>query len=646
MADNKTVKITFEIDGLEQSVSSIDDAKAALKGLEQQAKDAEKSVEDTGKEIKNMGSSAQQAGEAGEGAMVVLDEATGGLANKARNVVGGFKAMGKSAVTAFKGAIAGANGMKKALIASGIGAIVVAVGLLVAYWDDIVGLVSGVSSESKTLLKTTEATRDAASEQLEATQASESSLRLAGKSEDEIRQLKIEQTKEIIFATEQILAQQKLQKASQVAAAERNQKISAGILAFLMLPITVLLGAVDALTAGLAYVGVLEKGTNLVEEAAMGAASLIFDPAETAEEGDATIKETEKQLNALKNKRDGFILKGQANDKKASDDKAQNARDLEDELERLRAENIAGEEAKALALLEIEKRKQEEELIAKGASKELLLELDTNYETRKAEIEEGFRLAREEKQIADDALAAERRQLIDDALQQANLDSMDQMFERAQAELEIQRQADVEKLLLAGATADEIAKINGKYAAKNKALVKDEADYTKMLKDQEVQNSLNAGKDMLDSIVNLVGEGTAVGKAAAIASTTISTYQSATAAYASVVGIPVVGPVLAPIAAGVAVASGLMSIKNILSTKTPGNKPVPGGGGAPSVPAAPTYDPSAALAAAGGEDEVNNVVTSSQQQGSTQNVIKAYVVSDDMTTQQEADAKINDLARL
>ena len=39
MAD-KVVKITFEIDGLQQSVTNIDDAKVALEQLESQAKQA------------------------------------------------------------------------------------------------------------------------------------------------------------------------------------------------------------------------------------------------------------------------------------------------------------------------------------------------------------------------------------------------------------------------------------------------------------------------------------------------------------------------------------------------------------------------------------------------------------------------------
>ena len=139
-----------------------------------------------------------------------------------------------------------------------------------------------------------------------------------------------------------------------------------------------------------------------------------------------------------------------------------------------------------------------------------------------------------------------------------------------------------------------------------------------------------------------------MGKAAAIASTTISTYQSATAAFASVVGTPFVGPTLAPIAAGVAVASGLLSIKKIISTKTPGNKSV-GGGGLPNitVPSGPPIDPNAAIAgSAEGQDQNNQITLGNQNSSTGANVIKAYVVSSEMSTQQEADAKINDLARL
>ena len=251
-----------------------------------------------------------------------------------------------------------------------------------------------------------------------------------------------------------------------------------------------------------------------------------------------------------------------------------------------------------------------------------------------------------EKAAADAAYLA-NRQLIDDMLQQADLDAIDNMFVRAAEELRIQQELDIEKLRLAGATADEIDRINASYVDKSKKLAKEEADFNKAMKKQDVQNALSAGSDILSSISSLVGEGTAVGKAAAIASTTIDTYQSANAAYKSVVGIPVVGPVLAPIAAGVAVASGLMSIKKIVSTKTPGNKSA---GGVPSItaPSAPSIDPTAALnAGANADTDANTEVTLGEQTGSQgPAVVRAYVVSSEVSSQQEADAKINDLARL
>lgn len=60
----------------------------------------------------------------------------------------------------------------------------------------------------------------------------------------------------------------------------------------------------------------------------------------------------------------------------------------------------------------------------------------------------------------------------------------------------------------------------------------------------------------------------AIGKAAAVASATIDTYRAANAAYAAMAGIPVVGPGLGAVAAGAAIASGLVNVSNILSEPT------------------------------------------------------------------------------
>ena len=600
MAD-KIVKITFEIDGLEQSVTNIDDAKAALQQLETQAKKAGDAADGAADDFDKLGDASKDAGEAGEGAISVLDEATGGLASRFKNVITGVGKMGKALKTSFKAGIQGASGLKKALISTGIGALVVALGLIVAYWDDIVGLVSGVSSEQKKLNAEVEANVAAQQEALDAISAQENSLRLAGKSEEEIRQLKIAQTEEVIKATMLQLEQMKATKKLQVEAAQRNQDIAQGIIRFLTLPLTAILKTVDMMTAAISKIPGINIETNLEEGFSGGIAEMLFDPEEVATEADATIEETEKALVKLQNQKDGFILQSQKADQDAADKaKADREKQAADEL--AAAEKLAAEK-KAL--------QEKTDADAKAA---------------------------QEKYLAN-------RQIIDDMLQQANLDAIDDIFLRAQEELRIQEETDIAKLQAAGATEAEINRIKASYVKKNKDLAQEEADFNKAMKEQDVQNALNAGSSILGSITQLVGEGTAVGKAAAIAQTTIDTYSSATAAYSSVVGIPIVGPVLAPIAAGVAVAAGLASIKKIVATKTPGNKSA---GGAPSisVPTATPVDPTAALQASANAQEAETTITGGQQTGSTQPVVRAYVVSSEVTNQQAADAKINDLARL
>ena len=602
MAD-KIVKITFEIDGLEQSVTNIDDAKVALQQLETQAKKAGDAADTAADDFDKLGTESKNAGEAGEGAISVLDEATGGLASRFKNVITGVGKMGTALKTSFKAGIKGATGLKTALVATGIGALVVALGLIVSYWDDIVGLVNGVSASQRQLNKEVEENLATQTEALDAISAQENSLKLQGKTEAEIRDLKIQQTDEVILATIAQLEQMKKTKEAQVEAAQRNKDIAQGIIRFLTLPITLLLGTVDALTAALSLIpGLGDVATNLEEGFSGGIAGLIFDPEEVAAEGDATIKETEAQLTKLKNSRDGIILQSNKADSDAADKKKadQEKRDA-DEL--AAAEKLAAD---------------------KKAIKD------------KADAEKA----------AADALYLANRQLIDDMLVQADLDAIDNMFVRAAEELRIQEELDLEKLRLAGATEAEINRIKQSFVDKSKKLAKEEADFNKAMKKQDVQNALSAGSDILSSISSLVGEGTSIGKAAAIASTTIDTYQSANAAYKSVVGIPVVGPVLAPIAAGVAVASGLMSIKKIVSTKTPGNKSA---GSVPSisVPNAPAVNPETALQAGANADAAENQVTLGDQEGSGgPAVVRAYVVSSEVSSQQEADAKINDLARL
>jgi hypothetical protein len=649
-------------------VSSVEELQTALKGVETQSKKTEKTVNNVSDAAKTVGKSSEEAAKNAEGATKIIDEAFGGLGTQIKEVGGGIKQLGTSAITSFKSAVMGANAMGKALIATGIGAIVVALGLIAAYWDDIVGAISGVSSEQKQLLADTKATVTANEANLASTLESENSLKLSGKSEKEIRDLKIQQTNETIASMETQLTMQKQQADAQQDALKRNADIAQNVIRFLMAPVTILLKGVDALTYGLAKIGVLEKGTNLEESFSGGIAGLIFDPEGAKEEADKSQKEVTDGLRKLKNTRDGYILQGKDQAKKAGDDAAaknkeeadkriQTEKELLAELSRLQAENITDKQARALALLELERQQKRAELEEKKASNELLLELDKNYLQKAQAIKDDFakqeeekKKAADEKKKAEDEKLAANKEIIDGILLQQRLDSIEDTFEKARIELEVQRTTDTEKATLAGATAEQIASINASYTDKNKKLAVEELKFKKALKKQEINDALNASASVLDSVVSLVGEGSAVGKAAAVASATIQTYTSATAAYASVVGVPFVGPILAPIAAGVAVAAGIMNVKKILSTKTPGGGGSGGGGSVPSAPAIPTappINPTAGIGAAAQGQQIQNQITLGDQQGASgPSVVKAYVVSSDMSKQQEADRKITDLARL
>lgn len=109
------------------------------------------------------------------------------------------------------------------------------------------------------------------------------------------------------------------------------------------------------------------------------------------------------------------------------------------------------------------------------------------------------------------------------------------------------------------------------FAKKETERIREEAEKQKAIKEALKENSLSIASSMLGSLSSIIGEETAVGKAAAVAQTTIDTYQSATAAYKSMVGIPIVGPGLAIAAATAAALAGAANVKKILAVKTDGS---------------------------------------------------------------------------
>lgn len=336
---------------------------------------------------------AKDLGSSMEGADKMVSLLEGGLDKMTNGAYSGFK-KGAMGIKTF---VMGLKATKTAIIATGIGALVVAFGLLVAYWDDIKEAVTGVSAEQEKLLINSRETTAAAQAEYDITLQTEATLKLRGATEKEILEDKRSQAQAVVDATKKEIELAIIRHKSQNEAAVQNQKILAGVIAFMQAPVTFLLGSVDALTYGLEKLGIIEKATTFAKDAALWTASFIVDPEKIKAEGDAALAELENQLRNQENTVANFTLQQESAAKKekelkdASDAEKLTAEEaLALELARLRAENLTDAEAKALALLELERETTRQELKEKGARQELLDAMDANFDARKKEIEQTF----------------------------------------------------------------------------------------------------------------------------------------------------------------------------------------------------------------------------------------------------------------
>ena len=150
--------------------------------------------------------------------------------------------------------------------------------------------------------------------------------------------------------------------------------------------------------------------------------------------------------------------------------------------------------------------------------------------------------------------------------------------------------------------------------------------------------ALNGYASALSSVSNVVGQETQKGKALAIASSLVNTYAAITGQLKAFSGVPVPGYAIAQaVATGVA---GFANVKKIASVKVPnssGGGSVPSGGGGSAPVPAPSLPPAFNVVGASGAsaNQLQSVIT-----GQSQQPIRTYVVSDDVSTSQQLDRNI------
>jgi hypothetical protein len=509
-----------------------------------------------------------------------------------------FKAMGMSAKIALQG-------IRTGIAATGIGVLLLALGGIVAYWDDIKSAISGVSSEQEKLNEL--AAQNVVSEQskLDAIGGQENILKLQGKSEKDILKLKIAQTDQVIKATENQIKQNDITAKAQIEAAQRNKDILVGIINFIQTPLRLLLQGVDAVGDALGQdFGLLKGFDSLVDKGV----SLIFDPEAEKKKAEETRKESLKALEKLKNDRAGFELSVKNIDDQANKEALAKQKEAND-----KAIELAKQKAEAL------------ERIRQG-------EIDTEAERRAEELrqvrEQYSALIADAIKYGQDTTALKEAQRTKEKELQDRFDAEDKAKEdaywNAQAEAAIQRDSDA-KARRDKEIADEQALADAKNAIQNANL-----------------DNVTAGIGVLKGLFEknkAIQKGLLLAESAAGIAKTIINTQVGNAKTIAQVGLPAAAPLVAAnnISSAISIAATIAATAKGLAAL--------GGGGSPSGGNNTTNQTGGATAPqfnVVGNSGVNQIAqTLGQQQP-----IQAYVVANQVTTQQALDRNIVNNASL
>lgn len=207
--------------------------------------------------------------------------------------------------------------------------------------------------------------------------------------------------------------------------------------------------------------------------------------------------------------------------------------------------------------------------------------------------------------------------------------------------LELQRQIDIKSVEELGGTLADKAAITAFYNEKIKKANQEAADAdTKLTKETEAEK-LQQIQGAASDIIGIVGASSKFGKGIAIASAIQDTYAGANKAFKQ-------GGTFGFISAAAIIAAGLRNVQKIVATKTP--KPPPGilgtdTGAEPniSIPssatAAPSLPPEFSTVGASGVNQLADVLGG-------QSPVRAFVVSGDVSTAQQLDRNIIQSASL
>jgi hypothetical protein len=444
-----------------------------------------------------------------------------------------FKNLGVTAKNAL-------SGIKSGVAATGIGLLVVAVGTLVAYWDDIKKAVSGISEEQKQLNKLSHQNAVIAKETYDSFQLQENSLRLQGKTEKQILQLKIDKLNASIKTAEVDLKRLEETAKLEIEAAARNQNILKMIIRggvelaalgtrLLVAPIDLVLKTANLVSEKLGFgtitaLNLNAEITKINEMYSEVGSKFFFDPAAVKADSDATIKTAKQGIAQMKSDRDGLLLQIKQGDQQGAQDRvntekgaAKEKLDLERENTDKRLALMADGYDKEVALAKEKNKREKEDLLASSKDKIVdakqlaeaqklidetlkkeLLQLDIKYNSDKLLTwEEKNKKEIEQKQIEFDAEMEAAAKRIE--IREAEAEKKKQIDKE---EIERRNELRQKTLQLAGDTFSALGDLAGSFNTKN------EKDARKQF---QVQKAFNLAAAITNTAMAVTGALTAGG---------------------------------------------------------------------------------------------------------------------------------------
>jgi hypothetical protein len=521
-----------------------------------------------------------------------LNMVTGGYASSLRRLQILFD-FAKTKAIAFAGSL---KAVQTALIATGIGALVVALGLIVGYWDEIVDFVTQAEKKQREYNESLQETKTLLQSNLNLVNKQIELQEELGESTEELKAKKREILNDIITTNAKLIDQLKIQAELEKTVTVQETKWAA---------------IKRTLGAAIPILGIWrDTGAGRAEALRIQ-------------------NERQIKINELESESLGAQLELLKIDRNRNKEKLKGL-DLGKLLEEQTKKELAARHA---LLLEIEAI--ENEFFDKFKEKQQLEE--------QAVRDKYFRLITLAEQYGEDT----------DILEQARIDALTEISERYETErldalntfreqfeefgeltIEQQRQQAIDELELLKTTEEEkreaLAQVN-EYYDKLEQQRKDELRRQE-LEDERIlqQQKLALISDFFGAVSDVLGQQSRAGKAFAIAQALMNTYQGISNVWAEKAESGLVGAGLIQRLATSAIvaAQGFAAVRNIAQVKTPGG----GGGGAStggSTPRPPSFN---MIGDRGGVSDIQSGID-----GQEQPPARAYVVGNDVTTQQEMD---------